>query len=192
VDLTPRRPWLSVDQVAAALGAHPEVVRRWLRAGQLQGFKVGRSWHVPPDALPPAQSSDMPLNVITGRVQRVDRAAGIAWLSTDGEALAVVAPPARSRQMLRVLLGADAILVSRQRLRRVSARNQWGGRVAALVHRGAGVEVHVETTPPLIAWMTPGAVEELGLRPGVRVVLVFKAGSCRVSREENPARRSRR
>ena len=144
---------------------------------------MGRVWQVPPDALPPVLSRTMPVNVVLGRVRRLDRAAGTAHLATEGNELTVVAPGARVRQRLRVLLGADAILVSRARLHRVSARNQWSGRVTALVHRGAGVEVHVATHPTLIAWMTPGACAELGLRPGVRVVLVFKAGSCRVSNE---------
>lgn len=176
----PAHPWLSVDQVAATLNTHPEVVRRWLRQGRLAGVKVGRAWYVAPESLPQIPSPDMPVNVIAARVQRREPGAGIAWLQTEGESLAVVAPEVRVRQKLHVLLGADAILVARSRLRNVSARNQWGGRVTALVHRGAGVCVHVDTRPPLIAWMTPGAVAELGLRPGVRVVLVFKAGACRV------------
>jgi len=178
-----RRAWLNVEQVAEALETHPEVVRRWLRNGRIRGFKVGRAWHVPPDALPPISSHDMPVNAMVGRVRRVDRDAGTACLTTEGDELVVVAPGARVRQRLRVLISADAILVSRTHLRGVSARNQWRGRVAALIQCGAGIEVHVETHPALVAWMTPGAVEELGLRPGVRVVLVFKAGSCRVTRE---------
>ena len=184
--MTTSGAWLRVEQVAAALETHPEVVRRWLRAGSLPGFKVGRVWHVPADALPSPRAGAMPVNVLVGRVRRVDRDAGIACLATDGETLTVVARGVRVRQRLRVLIGAEAILVSRSRLRRVSARNQWSGRVAALVHRGTGVAVHVATRPALVAWMTPGAVEELELRPGVRVVLVFKAGSCRVSQAGAP------
>ncbi len=184
-------PWLGVEQVADLLETHPEVVRRWLREGRLRGFKIGRAWHVPVDALPSSPSTDMPVNVLQGRVRRVDRAAGMAWVTTEGEDLVMAVSGARRGARVRILLGADAILVSRTRLRAVSARNQWRGRVHALLHRGAGVEVHVETHPPLVAWMTPGAVRELELRPGVSVVLVFKAGSCRVSAERD-ARRSKR
>ena len=56
----PARPWLSVEQVAAALDTHPEVVRRWLLQGRLSGVKVGRAWHVAPEALPQTPSPDMP------------------------------------------------------------------------------------------------------------------------------------
>jgi excisionase family DNA binding protein len=37
---------LTVAQVAAYLGWHPEVVRRHLRAGDLRGRRVGSSWRV--------------------------------------------------------------------------------------------------------------------------------------------------
>ncbi len=42
---------LSVDQVAAAIGRHPEVVRRQARAGRLPAEKIGRVWFFHPSAL---------------------------------------------------------------------------------------------------------------------------------------------
>jgi diguanylate cyclase (GGDEF)-like protein len=42
---------LSVEEVAAAIGRHPEVVRRQARAGRLPGEKIGRVWFFRPSAL---------------------------------------------------------------------------------------------------------------------------------------------
>jgi len=43
--------FLTVDEVATKLGRHPELVRRWLRAGRLRGQRVGWSWLVRPTDL---------------------------------------------------------------------------------------------------------------------------------------------
>lgn len=37
----------SVEEAAEHLHLHPEVVRRWLRAGRLIGRKLGREWRIP-------------------------------------------------------------------------------------------------------------------------------------------------
>ncbi|HEY0493822.1 MAG TPA: diguanylate cyclase [Candidatus Dormibacteraeota bacterium] len=42
---------LSVEEVAAAIGRHPEVVRRQARAGRLPAEKIGRVWFFNPSAL---------------------------------------------------------------------------------------------------------------------------------------------
>ncbi len=42
---------LSVEEVAAAIGRHPEVVRRQARAGRLPAEKIGRVWFFKPEAL---------------------------------------------------------------------------------------------------------------------------------------------
>ena len=48
----PKLPaWLSVDDVAAALHRHPEVVRRQARAGRLPAEKIGRVWFFRPERL---------------------------------------------------------------------------------------------------------------------------------------------
>ena len=45
------RGFLSVEDVAAAIGRHPEVVRRQARAGRLPAEKIGRVWFFRPEAL---------------------------------------------------------------------------------------------------------------------------------------------
>jgi len=37
---------LTVDAIAAKLGRHPELVRRWLRSGRLKGERLGWSWTI--------------------------------------------------------------------------------------------------------------------------------------------------
>jgi excisionase family DNA binding protein len=37
---------LSVEQIAEDLNFDPETVRRWLRMGELKGYKFGRPWRV--------------------------------------------------------------------------------------------------------------------------------------------------
>ena len=42
---------LSVEDVAAQLGLHPETIRRLLIAGEMPGYKAGRHWRVTRAAL---------------------------------------------------------------------------------------------------------------------------------------------
>jgi molybdate transport system ATP-binding protein len=54
-------------------------------------------------------------------------------------------------------------------------RNVWEGTVDSLDLYGERVRVRVTGVVPLVAEVTPGAVRELGLRPGARVWVVVKA-----------------
>jgi molybdate transport system ATP-binding protein len=56
-----------------------------------------------------------------------------------------------------------------------SARNVWPGTVAAVEPHGSLVRVQVEGPVPLLADVTPPAVAELGLRPGLAVWASVKA-----------------
>lgn len=56
-----------------------------------------------------------------------------------------------------------------------SARNRWHGTVRSVVPHGAAVRVHIESSVPLIADVTPGAAAELGLVPGRTVWAAVKA-----------------
>ena len=39
----------TVDQLAAAIGYHPESVRRAIRQGRIRALPFGRTWRIPPD-----------------------------------------------------------------------------------------------------------------------------------------------
>src|SRR2546426_4649759 len=51
---------LSVEEVAAAIHRHPEVVRRQARDGRLPGEKIGRVWFLRPGGLAEAGFSQFP------------------------------------------------------------------------------------------------------------------------------------
>ncbi len=62
----------------------------------------------------------------------------------------------------------------------VSARNRLVGTVLGVVPLGPLVRVTVDVGFPLVAAVTRPAVEELGLRPGIRVVAIVKAPAVHV------------
>lgn len=42
---------LTIQDVAAHLQVSSHTVRRWLRTGELRGYKIGRGWRVAPEEL---------------------------------------------------------------------------------------------------------------------------------------------
>jgi molybdate transport system ATP-binding protein len=56
-----------------------------------------------------------------------------------------------------------------------SARLAWSGPVSSAQQHGDAVRLLVDTTPPLLADVTPQAATELGLAPGREVWLSVKA-----------------
>jgi molybdopterin-binding protein len=71
----------------------------------------------------------------------------------------------------------------------LSARNRLAGIVRSVEADRVMALVEIEAGPYLLAAaITRDAVEELGLRPGVRVVATIKATSVMVGREGGPAR----
>jgi molybdate transport system ATP-binding protein len=82
---------------------------------------------------------------------------------------------------LLVAVRADDILLSRQRLSGLSARNQLLGQVERIVHHGLAAEVIVRTGK--ITWIVSvvdPALDHLDLSPGASVHLVIKARSCQI------------
>jgi molybdate transport system ATP-binding protein len=60
-----------------------------------------------------------------------------------------------------------------------SPRNCWRVTVASVERHGDLVRLRLDGDPPLLADVTPGAVAELGLAPGVRVWAAVKASEIR-------------
>jgi len=61
-----------------------------------------------------------------------------------------------------------------------SARNCWAGRVDRVRDVGRLVEIVVDVGVPVVALLTPGSAEELGVRIGAHVTLAVKATAVRV------------
>ncbi len=113
----------------------------------------------------------------TSRVQ-LD-AGGDVWIPTVGSEVG---------ERVLFALGSDEILVALDPPTRISARNVLAARIDAVEHDEDGsarIDVRILDAAEgdgarVSASLTRGSVEELALRPGGRVVLVFKANSCRV------------
>ena len=80
---------------------------------------------------------------------------------------------------LLVEIRADDILLARQPIGGVSARNQIPGTVERIVAHGAEAEAVVRTggVTWIVSVVAP-AVDQLELRPGVDIHLIVKARSC--------------
>jgi molybdate/tungstate transport system ATP-binding protein len=114
-------------------------------------------------------------NVIAGIVERRDAGEGSgafrARFLGSGLTLDVVAE--REGPMHAVIRPEDIVL-SLTRLPG-SARNQMDGHVLRLEREGPVTMVHLDVGRPLIASVTSASAEEMGLRPGLGVMVAFKA-----------------
>ena len=73
----------------------------------------------------------------------------------------------------------DVLLVTRAGADVTSARNRLAARVASLTPVGGLLRVRLDGATPLVALVTRGAVEELGLAPGIEVTALVKATALR-------------
>ncbi len=48
---TKPQKYLTTEQVADLLQVKEDTVRLWLRDGVLKGFRIGRRWRIPPEAV---------------------------------------------------------------------------------------------------------------------------------------------
>ena len=115
------------------------------------------------------------VNLFEGRLEPLDPGAG--RLVTSGGELVVAWPPETSREpvdgVLALLRPADVSLhVERPE---GSARNVLRGSVATITLEGERARVLARTAPTVVAEITLGSIERLGLAPGVAVWLSFKA-----------------
>ncbi len=115
--------------------------------------------------------------LVAGRV--VGRTAGVTAVEVGGRVLEVAAeapPGARVRVGIRP---EDVTLTAADGARAASsARNALDGTVTRVSASTHSTHVTVDVGFPLVAAVTPRSVDELGLRPGVRVRAVFKASAA--------------
>jgi molybdate transport system ATP-binding protein len=76
-------------------------------------------------------------------------------------------------------LPAEEPILARGDVQGVSARNSLHGIVSSLAERDGIVSVIVATPVPLRVHVTPESARELGLAPGVKVVVLVKASAFR-------------
>ena len=106
----------------------------------------------------------------------------------DGPELIVPLVNRASGTRVVVEVRADDILLARQPIGGLSARNQIAATVERIVPRGTDAEAIVRTGA--ITWLVSlvaPAVEQLELSPGVSVQLIIKARSCHILTDDAPS-----
>jgi len=125
-------------------------------------------------------------NILPGRLREVR--AGLAWVEVGPHT--VVAPADRIPPGGRVwacVRPEHVVLAPASQAVEGSARNRLRGVVRALVLEGAQVRVEVDCGFPVVAYLTPHALEELALAPGREVTVLFKALSVHLVPREGPS-----
>jgi molybdate transport system ATP-binding protein len=120
------------------------------------------------------------VNLFTGRLERLEAGAG-RLVTSDGDV--VVAWPLGIGGALEPVIGllrpADVLLHVRPP-EGASARNVLAGTVTSVSVEGERARVRIDSSPPLVAEVTLGSVERLGIREGTRLCASFKAVEVRV------------
>jgi molybdate transport system ATP-binding protein len=121
-------------------------------------------------------------NVFPARITNHDEALFASRLELEGGPSLTV-PSLEHPVGTRVLVAvrADDVLLSREPLTGLSARNQIAGQVERLVRHGPEAEVIVRTGK--LAWIVSVveiALEELAISPGAPIQLIIKARSCHI------------
>jgi molybdate transport system ATP-binding protein len=100
--------------------------------------------------------------------------AGAGTLATDeGDIVVAWADSVEPGEVIGLLKPSDVTVSLEQPIG--SARNVFRGRIASVSIEGERARLRIATTPPLVAELTLGSVERLGLREGTTVWASFKA-----------------
>jgi molybdate transport system ATP-binding protein len=115
------------------------------------------------------------INLFTGRLEPIDD--GAAELHVDGGTIIVSCPPEVTASLdgVTALLRPTDVVLYREQPSAASARNVLSGTIRSIADDGQRARVRIDTTPPLIADVTPASVTRLALREGVVVWASFKA-----------------
>ncbi|HVH53481.1 MAG TPA: ABC transporter ATP-binding protein [Actinomycetota bacterium] len=120
------------------------------------------------------------VNLFTGRLERLEAGAG-RLVTAEGDV--VVGWPLGIDSSLEPVIGllrpADVSLHVRPP-EGASARNVLAGTVTSVSVEGERARVRIDAAPPLVAEVTLGSVERLGIREGTRLWASFKAVEVRV------------
>lgn len=120
--------------------------------------------------------------VLDGTVTRVDAAAGMADVQLGGGVLHVSLQDARPGARLRVQLLARDIILATEPPRGLSVRNAMQGVITDIaddVGNAVLIKVDIGSGAAVLSRVTRHAVQELGLRPDMRVWVLVKAVSAR-------------
>jgi molybdate transport system ATP-binding protein len=116
-------------------------------------------------------------NVLPGRVTQ--RQGGLARVSVGSASLAAVDVPGLPEEVF-VCVRAEEISLEELGGAATSARNRLAATVLATSPEGPLVRVRLDCGFPLVALVTRSSVDELGLRPGARVLALLKVPAVRL------------
>jgi len=120
------------------------------------------------------------INLFTGRLDPIGD--GAATLRTGAGSVVVPCPPDLGGpldEVIGLLKPADVALY-REQPSPGSARNVFAGTVRSIASDGQRARVRLDTSPPLVAEITPGSVKRLRLEEGTKVWASFKAVEVRL------------
>jgi molybdopterin-binding protein len=117
------------------------------------------------------------VNAFKGRLERMEDGAG--RITTGGGDVIVTWPENIDAGDVTGLLRPIDVTISLEQPSG-SARNVLRGEISSVATDGDRVRLYVATVPPVVAELTRGSLERLGLREGVSVWASFKATEVRV------------
>jgi len=117
------------------------------------------------------------VNAFRGRLEPFEEGAG-RLTSEDGEVIVPWPEGFEAGEVIGLLRPADVTLSLEPPVG--SARNVLRGRVTSVAVEGERARVRLATAPPIVAEVTLGSIERLGLREGVIVWASFKAVEVQV------------
>jgi len=124
------------------------------------------------------KNDSRPMNLL--RVTRLREEDGRTLGDVGGQWLQLPGPATAQTEELFVEVPPESVLLSREDVPGISARNHLKGTVREIVSAGGACFVGVDVGQMLWAELTPGAVAELGLSKGVPVFCLIKTQSLRV------------
>jgi molybdate transport system ATP-binding protein len=125
------------------------------------------------------RNSSGPVNLL--RIERAELLDG-RWIGRLGNQLIHLPPLARPpAEPMFVEFSPNEVTLSRGDVTGLSARNHLSGEVLKMVELPDGVFVAVDIGQILWSEVTPDAVRELSLEPGVKVTCLIKANSLRIT-----------
>lgn len=118
------------------------------------------------------------INAFRGRLEPIEEGAGRLVMPEGGELLAPWPDGFEGGAVIGLLRPADITLSLEPPVG--SARNVFQGAVTSIAVEGGHARVRLATAPPLVAEITLGSVERLGLRDGALVWASFKTMEIQV------------
>ncbi|MBI2205589.1 MAG: ABC transporter ATP-binding protein [Candidatus Rokubacteria bacterium] len=115
--------------------------------------------------------------IVAGEV--VGEAGGVTIVGVAGRTIEVAGAATRGAHV-RVCIRPEDVTLAQpaEHAARSSARNHLAGTITTITPAAGHVRIVVDCGFPLVAAVTSRSVTELGLRPGARVVAIFKASAA--------------